>query len=184
MLSFSGLYQVFMSLNSSKIMLAWTRTWSQSLGQNYELIKHLFIKVWVFNRISMGLMMLYIDGGLMRTVLSPSPTFFGKCLFMFERDRKSMWAGEGQTDRQWIQRRFCTNSRKLDVGLERTNREIMTWAQVRCSTNGATQAPQGQLSLYSKWPNNVKNTLGHFQSGRYLKTGILGQICFLDSFQT
>ena len=38
-------------------------------------------------------------------------------------------------------------STEPDVGLELTNREIMTWAEVGRSTNWAIQAPQGDTEF-------------------------------------
>ena len=52
-------------------------------------------------------------------------------------------AEEGQ--REWgtddPPSRLRTDSREPDPGLELTNREIMTQADVGCSTDGATQVP-------------------------------------------
>ena len=41
-----------------------------------------------------------------------------------------------------IQSRLYADIIQPDVGFELTNYEIMTWAEVRCLTNWATQAPQ------------------------------------------
>ena len=53
----------------------------------------------------------------------------------FERERK-IEQGRGR-DRvgQRIQSRLCADSREPDTGLEPTNCEIMTWAEVRLLTN-------------------------------------------------
>ena len=57
--------------------------------------------------------------------------FFLMFLFIFERAR----AGEGQRERE------TKDQNPQRVGLELTNGEITTGAEVGCSTNGATQAP-------------------------------------------
>ena len=60
--------------------------------------------------------------------------FFNVYLFLRER----AWAGEGQRKRgQRIQSRLCADSSEPNVGLELTNCEIMTWAEVGCSTDWA-----------------------------------------------
>ena len=69
-----------------------------------------------------------------------------------ERERVKEKRGGGgerqrERERQSIQSRLCTDSREPDVGLEPTNRKIMTWAKVRHLTNWATQGP---LKSFSK----------------------------------
>ena len=68
-------------------------------------------------------------------------------MFIFERESPSeqAWAGEGQTEGDTE----CEAGSKLwalstepDRGLELTNWEIMTWAEVKHLTNWATQVPQ------------------------------------------
>ena len=54
--------------------------------------------------------------------------------------REKKWGRGREKGRQRIWSRLCTDSRKLNVGLEPTNREIMTWAEVRHLTYWATQA--------------------------------------------
>ena len=49
---------------------------------------------------------------------------------------------EGDTESE-AGSRLWTVSTESDAGLELTNCEIMTWAKVGCSTDWATQAPQG-----------------------------------------
>ena len=44
--------------------------------------------------------------------------------------------------------RLYAVSTEPDVGLEPTNHEIMTWAEVGCLTNWATQVPQDETILY------------------------------------
>ena len=72
-------------------------------------------------------------------------SFFFKCLFIFEREkeRQSMSRGgaekEGDTESK-AGSRLRAVSTEPNAGLELTNREIMTWAEVRCLTDGATQA--------------------------------------------
>ena len=87
-------------------------------------------------------------------VLSFSQYFlrnFLKHLFLFERQWNRARAGEGQRERG----RHRTRSRlrafgtEPDVGLEPTNDEIMTRAEVRCLANWATRVPlSGLLTSY------------------------------------
>ena len=63
-------------------------------------------------------------------------------LFIFERQSTS----GGGAEREWdteseADSRIWAVTREPDVGLELTNREIMTWAEVRHLTDWATQAP-------------------------------------------
>ena len=48
---------------------------------------------------------------------------------------------DGDTESEAGSRPWALNP-EPNVGLELMNREIMTWAEVRCSTDRATQAPQ------------------------------------------
>ena len=65
-----------------------------------------------------------------------------------ERARASMRGGgaerEGDTESE-AGSRLQVVSNEPDAGLELANREIMTWAQVRRSTDWATQAPRQAL---------------------------------------
>ena len=60
-------------------------------------------------------------------------------LFIFEE----AGAGKGQRGEvaQRIQSSLWADSREAPAGLELANHEIMTWAEVGCSTDEATQAP-------------------------------------------
>ena len=72
---------------------------------------------------------------------------FFKCLLL--RDRA--WAGDGQRERETQDLKQIPGSElaaEPNVGLELTNREIMTWAEVGCFTNWATQAHQPFLFSY------------------------------------
>ena len=64
-------------------------------------------------------------------------TPFFKCLFLRERGQR-------------INSGLCTGSREPDMGLKPTNLKIMTWAEVGCLTDWATQAP---LSPFYSWRN-------------------------------
>ena len=55
-------------------------------------------------------------------------------MFIFETER------EGDTESE-TGSRFWTASTEPDTGLKPTNREIMTWVEVRHSTDWATHAP-------------------------------------------
>ena len=66
-------------------------------------------------------------------------------LFIFERESKCEWAGEGVEEGDTESKagsRLWAVSIEPDVEPELTNREIMTWAEVRRSTDWATQAPR------------------------------------------
>ena len=75
--------------------------------------------------------------------------YFFKCFISFwqrerERERDREWAGErqreGDTESKAGCRLWAVNT-EPDVGLELTDGETMTWAEVRHSTDWATQAP-------------------------------------------
>ena len=73
------------------------------------------------------------------------------------RQKDSVWGGEGQRERKTerIPNSLLAVSAQLDVGLEFTNYEIVTWAEVGRLTDWAIQvAPQpffvdrNQLEVY------------------------------------
>ena len=77
--------------------------------------------------------------------------FFFNVLFIFEIGRDRAWTGEGQREGDTESEtgsRLWAFSTEPDAGLELTDREIMTWAEVGCLTDWATQAPRGFLFLY------------------------------------
>ena len=65
-------------------------------------------------------------------------------MFIFEGERDSVSGGrtetEGDTESE-VGSRLWAVSTERDVGLELMDHEIMTWAEVRRSTDWATQAP-------------------------------------------
>ena len=66
-------------------------------------------------------------------------------IYFWDNARDRAQAAEGQTEGNTESEagsRLWAVSPEPNVGLELTNREIMTWAEVRCSTDWATQAPQ------------------------------------------
>ena len=71
-------------------------------------------------------------------------------IYFWDRERQSMNGGgaerEGDTDSEAGSRLWAVST-EPNAGLELTNCEIMTWAEVGCSTNWATQAPR-QYPLY------------------------------------
>ena len=69
-----------------------------------------------------------------------------------ERERKRERGRERERERE--RSSLCANSREPNVGLELTNHEIVAWAKVRCSTNWATQEPQGWNSYKVKFCEN------------------------------
>ena len=66
-------------------------------------------------------------------------------IHFWEREKQSMSRGgaqrEGDTELEAGSRLWAV-SPEPDVGLELTDREIVTWAEVGCSTDWAIQAPQ------------------------------------------
>ena len=68
--------------------------------------------------------------------------FFNVYLLLREKERgKEPGEGRRKRERERIPGRFRVVSPEPEAGLEPTNREIMTWAQVQCLTDWATQAP-------------------------------------------
>ena len=65
-------------------------------------------------------------------------------IYFWERERQSVsWEGtdrEGDIESKAGSRLWAVST-EPDVGLELTNGEIMTWAEVGRLTDGATQAP-------------------------------------------
>ena len=62
----------------------------------------------------------------------------------FLRDRDKVWTGQEQREGNTESEAGCrlwAVSTEPDAGLKLTNREIVTWAKVRRSTDWATQAP-------------------------------------------
>ena len=77
---------------------------------------------------------------------------FFKCLFLRERGRERGHSGgkverEGETESE-VGSRLWAVLTEPDLGLELTNYEIMTWAEVRPPTDWATQVPL--ISMYLK----------------------------------
>ena len=71
---------------------------------------------------------------------------------------KESW-GRGKREREErIPSRLCAISTEPDVGLELMNCEIMTWAEVRCSTDWATQVPQ-LLTILISSPHPMNLTI-------------------------
>ena len=77
----------------------------------------------------------------------------------FLRERASTSRGgaerEGDTESEAVSRLWAVST-KPESGLELTNHEIMTWAEVRCLTNWATQAPQN-AGCFLKIRRNVES---------------------------
>ena len=79
-------------------------------------------------------------------------------MFSFERDRERerdrVWAGERQKERETQNPKQAPGSELFSTephaGLEPTNREIMTWAEVGCLTIWATQVPLRDAHLIVK----------------------------------
>ena len=72
-----------------------------------------------------------------------------------ERERNRVWVEEGQSEGDTESEagsRFWAVSTELHIGLELTNREIMTLAVVGRLTNWATQGPQ-KSQLFRQQPS-------------------------------
>ena len=71
---------------------------------------------------------------------------FLNVLFIFERDRDRVWTGRGRERETQNPERApgseLSTRTEPDAGLELTSHEIVTWAEVGCSTDGAARAPQ------------------------------------------
>ena len=67
-------------------------------------------------------------------------------LYFWDRERQSMSGRgaerEGDAESEAGSRLWATISTEPDEGFELVNLEIMTWAEVRCSTDWATQVPR------------------------------------------
>ena len=72
-------------------------------------------------------------------------------MFIFERETANMSKGraerEGDTESKAGSRRWVVST-EPDMGLETTNYEIMTWAEVAHLTDWATQAPWKSRVFY------------------------------------
>ena len=74
--------------------------------------------------------------------------YFNVYLFLKERDRARVDEEQREGDRESeAGSRLWAVSTEPDAGLELMNHEIMTWAEVRCSIDWATQVPQFCLFL-------------------------------------
>ena len=70
--------------------------------------------------------------------------FFLIFIYFWDRERDRAWVGEGQRERDTESEagsRLWAISPEPEAGLEPTDREIVTWAEVGRSTDWATQAP-------------------------------------------
>ena len=73
-------------------------------------------------------------------------------LFIFETETEHEQGGaerEGDTESETDSRLWAVST-EPDTGLELTDREIMTWAEVGRLTDQATQAPQMAVLFYKK----------------------------------
>ena len=69
---------------------------------------------------------------------------FLKNIYLFLKERDRVWVGQGQREMETESEagsRLWAVSTEPDPGLELTDCEIMTWAEVEHSTNWATQVP-------------------------------------------
>ena len=88
-----------------------------------------------------------INNQLCKMILSCAMLFayFNVYFLERERERETVWAGEGQRERETLNLKQALGSELSAqsplAGLEPRNRKIMIWAEVRCLTNWATWAP-------------------------------------------
>ena len=76
--------------------------------------------------------------------------FFFKFIYLFWK-RERARAGEGQTEREGerISSRFHTVSTEPNMGLELTNHELMTWAEIKNQMSNEVSNPGAPRSLSS-----------------------------------
>ena len=89
-------------------------------------------------------------------------------LFLRQRERESMNRGgsekEGDTESETGSRLWAV-SPEPDAGLELTDREIMTWAEVGRLTDCATQAPRFILMFIYIWERETVREQGRGREG-------------------
>ena len=112
----------------------WTPTWSDRNESQYTSLAILSSST-----------SLFIQGSTSHIYRKSSLGFFSIFLtFIIERQKQSMSRGGaergGETESE-AGSRLRAVSTEADVGLEPKSHEIKTWAEVRCSTDWATQAP-------------------------------------------
>ena len=81
--------------------------------------------------------------------------FFYVLFIYFERDRQHEWGKDSDRGRDRIPSMFCTASTEADVGLEPTNREIMTWAKTKSQMPNRLNHPGTPGQLFS-WEQVLK----------------------------
>ena len=82
-------------------------------------------------------------------------------IYFWDRERQGMSGGgaegEGDTESETGSRLWAVST-EPDAGLELTDRKIVTWAEVGCLTDWATQAPPN--FLMSTWHTLTKQLKG------------------------
>ena len=91
--------------------------------------------------------------------------YFFNTFILYLTDRDRVWAGEGQREREGDTEceagsRLWAVSTEPDAGLELTNCEIMTWAEVGRLTDWTTQAPR-QLFLKKQKTKKKQSAKSH-----------------------
>ena len=96
-------------------------------------------------------------------------------IYFWDRERQSMNRGgaerEGDTESEMGSRLWAVST-EPHAGLELTDREIMTWAEVRRLTVWATQVPQGWCSSKFRSPCCATEKMGAAEEGK--QTGAHG----------
>ena len=75
-------------------------------------------------------------------------------MLIFEREKQSGGvggAGREEDTESEAGFRLWAVSTEPDMGFEPTNRDIMTWAEVKCLTYWAIQAPHHVVIMKKKW---------------------------------
>ena len=88
-------------------------------------------------------------------------------VYLFLKKRETVWVGKGQRETDTESEagsRLWAVTTEPDAGLEPTNREIVTWAKVRRSTDWTTQAPHYIDVFKTKYCYNLSNIQGCFPS--------------------
>lgn len=102
---------------------------------------------------------------------SCSSPFLNKILFLkYSFIFESTWVGDGRRVEQRISVKLSADSRKPNVGFKRMNQEIMTWPEVRSSTdNWATWGTLPSLFLKYSMSRSLEDfpaahtSLSHFE---------------------
>ena len=125
--------------NPKQALQLWAQSQMWGSNSNCEIMTWIRVKSWMLNRLS--------HQGVPIQLF-----FFKKSFLMFiyywetERDRARAWEGQREEETQNLKQAPDSELLEPDAGLKLTNWEIMTWAEVGCSSNWATQTPLNNYS--------------------------------------